>query len=175
MRIKNKKGLIFLLDVLIAFAIIVVGVISTFSYFYTNPQSNQIDFYSYDLSNFIITTTFSQLDNSFVRGLLANDTIREDFKIAEEFAFLCNTSTPADKQLFTDIMNSTVRGIIPDYRSYSVIVYNGSCLVETECLNYINFNGNPVNSSFISSTRSFIFGINNSEVIGPYCLEVKVW
>lgn len=176
MSVKRKKALIFMLDVIIGMSILIGGVLLMFSYFFTNPTSLQPASYSFEITDFFLSTHFDELASENVSAWLTSEEVDEDMLIAEKMALLCNDSdTVRAQELFEDLVEVTVRNAIPGNLGFSVTITTNET---TPCLTYFVPSplGTSNDSSIYTSSRSPLFAIDNGTLICSDCvLEVAVW
>lgn len=164
----KKKGVLFIVDVIIGFAILFIGVIVLFSYYYSVPISNQPEFLKDDITSFVLTTKFVDFTSRWSAELLGNGTVTEDQLVSSYVAYLC---AEKDSSKFTEFINETVRPLIPEYVSYKISVFDDGdvCLLETK---------GPAlaENQIVSTSQNIIMGVDgNQSVIGPYVFEVRLW
>jgi hypothetical protein len=177
--VRGKKSLLFIIDVVIGFSIIVIGIILLLSYYYDVPISDQPSFYTQDIISFITATEFGNFHTTPTQGWLASGFVEDSMLIGEKLSDFCIRQ---DVENFTILMNATLqnelktKGLLPSHINFYVRVLNGTNPDEV-CLQY------PANpdlvaynrSSITSASRSIILYVNKTYDIHNHTLEVAVW
>ena len=168
----RKKGLIFMIDVIVGMSILLIGVLVMLNYFYVNPIIDQPLSYSNDLVRFVLGTKLGELASLKITNLTKNDVIDPHDFIGEEFVKLC---VERNQSFFEEMVNYTIGTIVPAHMSYSVGIVNSSYDVinVSYCLNHTTV---PFEEpEIVSVSRGVLIAFNGSDTLGPYYLEVKVW
>jgi hypothetical protein len=177
--VRGKKSLLFILDVIIGFTILVIGLLLLLSYYYDVPISDQPSLYTQDLISFLTTTSFEDFHTTPTQDWLATGFVTDKMLVGEKLADFC---TRNDVQNFTALMNATIQneagtqGLLPSYVQFYVRVLNNT-EPESICLQYpTSFDSSSFNRSVITSTgRGLILYVNESYAVHNYTLEVAVW
>lgn len=131
----KKKGVLFIIDVIVGFAILFIGVVLLFSYYYNIPISNQPEFLQSDITEFLLTTTFLDFSTQTTAELLANQTVSEEQLFSSYLAELCLKN---QSSTFEKLLNETILPMIPSFMNYEINVISPNArevLEELSCLN----------------------------------------
>lgn len=168
---RNKKGFYFIIDVVIGFTIIVIGLVFLLSYYYRIPLSTQPSFFTDDYVNILTTTSYGDVSSNLSRKWVESGFVAENDLMGESLAHFCATK---NANSFFDLINITVINSIPPQYGFSVkVLYQN----ETPCLSYTSSDTQRINTSpHVSSSRSILLNMNGTyELEGPYILEVMTW
>jgi hypothetical protein len=173
MMFSNKRGLVFIVDVLLGFAIVIIGISLLLVFLFEVPVSTQPDFYADDIVLFLTSTQFDDFQTNSSKALLKSSIVTEDTLIGEQISLWCDSN---DQYSFDLLLNETVVNILPRSLRYSVTVINNT-INETTCLSHTPYpESSKESAQIISVSRGMLLGIlNNTEILGPYYLEVSVW
>ncbi len=168
---KNKKGILFIVDVLIGFIIILIGFVFLVSYYFDVPTSNQANYYSDDFLVFLSSTAYSEFSTNLTRNWIKQNKVLENELVGESIVRFYNNS---DYTSFELLINDSLLKLIPKQLSFEVNLLN---LNDTKT----NFSvavskQNSDISPVVSISRGILFSYtDNYEKLGPYILEVKIW
>jgi hypothetical protein len=175
----DKKGYFFVLDAIIGLFIITLGLIMIFSFFKYEPGQEQLDLLAFDVMDFLSSNTISDINNDYAGpgGVLHKDgnITQLDNTLLEQVGefYYRNVTKNSDFTLnLADLFLSAVtKNTVPEgcgliVRIENKTVYNGSGPL-TPAMN---------DSIVITPSRGVVFGIyNETEIFGPYSIEVIVW
>lgn len=170
----SKKGVLFIIDVLLGFSIIVIGFLMLTNFYYDVPLATQSETYADDFIIFLTTTEYSEFQSHFTRTLMDANLVFEDESIGESLSRFCFNN---DTILIESIINNSLDLIVPDPLNYRVNFYD----VVDDKVPLVNCSvGDSIlyraDSSRLSVGRSLIISQgSNYELVGPYILEVRVW
>lgn len=169
----SKKGLLFIVDVLLGFSIIVIGFLILTNYYYSIPVATQTELYSDDFLYFLTTTEYGEFTSNLTVGWLSADppVVTEGETIGSSFARFCNQS---DDLKMERLLNETLDLAIPLQLNFEINVYDFND-TKLGC-SYQKLKSNSGEYSRLSSSRTLILSRDDDfELIGPYTLEVRVW
>lgn len=171
---KNKKGVLFMVDVLIGFTIIVVGFLMLTNYYYDIPLATQSEFYAEDFLRFLTTTEYSEFSSGPVRSWISAGNVSESESLGSSLARFCYSN---DELMLESVINESLGEIIPVQLSYVANMYD----LNDDDIPLINCSVSKIvnpdaDISRVSVSRSLVISQdNNYDFIGPYILEVQVW
>jgi hypothetical protein len=171
---KNKKGAyFFVMDAVIAGAVLVAALLFIFSSFSSAPERDTIVSTTEDFSNYLHSTTMRQYSSPAVNAMIEDGNITNlDNTIAAQIVeFYQSGKVDEANNLTADVARSIVpadRGLIIEFQLASEsLIYNSTFHKDPATLN---------SSSLVISAKRLTFRlVNETTLFGPVWVEVKVW
>lgn len=173
---RNKKGYFFIIDAFIALFVLTLGVILTLSFFYTENSFEQTTLYSNSILDFLSRTRVIEINNEYVG---AGGTLHRygnitnlDNTLLNQIGEFYYRNQSQNCNFCLDIIKKFLSNITDNYvaSQYNVAVY-----IEKESV-YEDSWMNPNQSFALIPAKRIIHGVyNNSEMWGPYEIEVRTW
>ena len=172
----KKRGYFFVLDAVLALAVLVVGIFLITSSYVDVPQPVQVSLLSHDLLNFLSNTKIKDLNNPYagIGGTLWNQGIITDAEnsLLQQIAEFYTTKNLDIAEKFIQNVST---GVVPSQFKYEVWIDNTILSPKNPTAEHIKSKNS---TEILITSKKLTFGIINkttSNLWGPYKAEVFVW
>ncbi|MGM5483947.1 MAG: hypothetical protein ACQER9_03460 [Nanobdellota archaeon] len=170
----DKRGVFFLIDVVIALVIVVAGFLLLQSGYSGNLSSSQTQEYSEEVIYYLNYFSLDEFKHPFVNNIIKNSDFDENTGIDEVIANYCYEKNHSE---YNNFISHTFEKLIPKNLDFRIDVkyYN-----LTECLSYTSsrIGGSKIisDAEIVSKSRGIVSSQHNyTEILGPYMVEVSIW
>jgi hypothetical protein len=147
-----KKGVFFTIDAIIGAIILITGIILLGSFYMTENEHINADYSAHDIINVLSTLKLNEINNSYVKELIASGEITNQEKsIIEQIGEFCVLNKT---WLCENLTKNVTASIIPENIGFSVIVGG----------NEVYSRNSPTNQTVISARR-MISGYENERPV----------
>ena len=161
----GKKGYFFTIDAFLAIGVIIIGLVILASVRSYTPYDVQTLYLSRDFANDLGTVKMGDLNTPIVQYLIRNGIISSpENTVIEQIGSFYYTG---ENNVSSYILQNITKGLVPDKYGYDISI-------EDRLL--YNTSVRPVNPNMLLSTSRIAYGIiNQSEMWGPYKVQIRVW
>jgi len=172
----GKRGYFFILDSMVALAVLSVGIVLIFSQHSYEPKTEQSYTLSLEVLNVLSYNKIKNINNDYAgsnSNLTRNGNITDiDKTLLEQIAEFYYRNTTKDCgfciELIGKFLNNITINLIPSEYNYLIRIDNMSV--------YNHSNSDMNSSSFLIPSRKIVHGMyNETELYGPYLVEVLSW
>lgn len=169
----NKKGQIFLMDMIFSIVILIVAIGLIFTYFSTTQDNSNIYELSTQLMNGYTRTELNSLNNKEVRNLFQEGEIRNVHNtVAQQVAeFHYRGKNELSRNLTRDFAQSYVG----ENFNYNFTLVNTTSGNEFRLFTKVSRNEEVEDSDIVSELRRPVVGFINKTEHYEYKLKIKIW
>lgn len=172
----KKRGYFFVIDAVLALAIIVIGIFLITASYTQVPQQAPVSFLSVDLMNFLADTKIKDLNNPYggIGGELWNQGLITDEgnSLLQQTAIFYKTNK---LDIAGKFIGNITAGIVPSQYRYEVWVDN---IVLFPQILTDEHKKSKNNTGLLITSKQITFGVLNEttgDIFGPYKAEVFLW
>ncbi|HLP79070.1 MAG TPA: hypothetical protein VK158_00385 [Acidobacteriota bacterium] len=167
---QKKRGFFFVLDTIFAVVVILAGLILVFTNLSSVPATYQAASSSIDVLSQLSKTKVNETANAYILALRFNNTLTKSDNyrsIIDVVAYLYNRSNTYDAR---GVIESFVENVTPENYNIEILI-NDTLLYEKSVKDITQ-----ENAAFVIKTRGIVIGVtNDSNMIGPYIMEISLW
>ncbi len=162
----SRHGFIFTVDVMLCMIVLVIGFVLVWSSLTEEPPKEQPYFLADDVATIMATTInadiLDKIDSFVERGAITN----LEYTIFEQIGEFYVKNEMDDAFRYTKLF---AQNILPPQYSIAILFENEAVYNKTKALP-------PEKAAFlISAKRMVVMVANESQLLGPYTAEVRVW
>lgn len=170
----KKKGYFFIVDSIIALTVLSAGIILLFSYNQFTPTTYDLYIVSDEVINVLYYNEIKEMNNDYIRfTLIADGNITDDHKtIFEQIGEFYYRNQTKDCGYCLSLMNNTIYSVLDSMfpSDYNYMVYFDNITI------YNVSNVDIEYATVVIPSKAVVHGLyNDSELYGPYLVEVLSW
>ena len=167
----SRIGQIFMFDLIFSFVILIVFFAISFAYYSDTSDTESLYELNQDIMNRFTTVKINSLNSQEIRDFFKTSRIRNvENRVSQQVVEFYHYGDILSAQNLT-------RVFVSSYDSRSLFI---DVLIKNQTNEFSLYQSTNVRVSFNDSTQSYVTrrsiqSFVNSELIGPYLLEVRVW
>jgi len=161
----KKRGYFFIVDSMVALAVLTVGIVLIFSFFNITPRTEQTYTISEDILNILQNNKIRDINNVHIDILRVNGNITETNKpVLEQLA---EFYFRGQKELIPPFLHNVTEDLFPSEYNYMLSIDNVSVYNDSQL---------PMEGArYIVPARTITHGMYGAQLYGPYSVEVLSW